>query len=77
MFRRASEVIGGGGFEFGGCFQPFRAVVGGDVAEAALVLARYPGGWLVCGEPADQGSEVLYELSVEAVLGTCTVRCCE
>ena len=39
-----------------------RAVLGGDVAEAAFVFARHPCGWLVRGDPADQGSEVLFEL---------------
>ena len=41
------------------------AVLGGDFAEAAFVFARHPCGWLVRGDPADQGSEVLFELVVQ------------
>ena len=48
---------------------PFRAVLGGDVAEAALVFAGHSGGWLVRGNPSDQGSEVRFELRVETSHG--------
>ena len=44
---------------------PFRAVFGGDVAESAFVFAGHSGGWLVSREPADQGSEVHFELRVQ------------
>ena len=53
------------------------AVVGGDVAEAAFLSVGHTCGGFVGRGPADQGSEVLYELGVQAVLPTCTVRCCE
>ena len=34
-----------------------------------FVFARYTGGWLVRGNPADQGAEVLFELRVETAHG--------
>ena len=44
-----------------------RAVLGADVAEAALVFAGHSGGWLVGRQSADQCSQALYELVVHSL----------
>ena len=41
------------------------AVFSGDVAEAALVFAGHSGCWLVRGDPADQRSDIRFELRVQ------------
>ena len=44
-----------------------RAVYGTDVPEAAFLSARHAGGRLVGRDPADQRSQVLYELVVHSL----------
>ena len=67
--ERDSEVGGSSAFGLGAFVHTLRAVQGADVAEAAFVFARYTGSWLVRGNPADQGAEVLFELGVQAAPG--------
>ena len=62
-----SEVAGSAALGLVPFVQAFRAICRRDVAEAAFLRAGHAGCLLFCRQPADQRTEVLYELVVHSL----------